>query len=373
MAYKIAIFAGHDDDTFEKTGGKGLNAPEGKYEEYDTNFAIAKNLVVQLSKYAEIDVLFPQENGRDMSLKERVDYCNKHNVDLAIFEHSNAAGRAAHGACAFYWHSSKEGKRLADYYAEEMEKAGYDLWSNGTYPCIPDTWSEFYVIKHTKMVALLPENLFFTNDKERAILRDPDHQEKIAVAHEKMTVRYLDIDYKPDEEVKAAPERNTASLQIDKGAEVVSSSDRGKRVESIYSGNEGLNFYAKPTWDNPVGVFYEGQGWTIIEKIKVDGAYQYKVKNSKGAIYYVTASPRYVNVINDKPAYIGKRVEAIVPQVNFYDSPRWNNPSGQFYKGQGWTIVGKLTTNGSPQYQVKNSKGDIYYITARKDLVKVIY
>ena len=172
---------------------------------------------------------------------------------------------------------------------------------------------------------------------------------------------------------KEAPKQQTASHQIESDYKRVSTADRGKRVESIYKGSEGLNFYSRPTWKSPVGTFAYGMGWTIVEKISVDGAYQYKVKNSKGDVYYITAAPEYVKVINTKPAYIGKRVEAIVSKVNFYDSPRWNRPTGQFYKGQGWTIVGKLTTNGSPQYQVKNSKGDIYYITARKDLVKVIY
>lgn len=170
-----------------------------------------------------------------------------------------------------------------------------------------------------------------------------------------------------------APKQQTASHQIENDYKSVSKADRGKRVESIYKGSDGLNFYDRPTWKSPVGTFYYGQGWTILEKIKVDGYEQYKVKNSKGNVYYITAADEYVRVESTRPSYIGKRVEAIVAKVNFYDSPRWNNPTGQFYKGQGWTIVGKLTTNGSAQYQVKNSKGDIYYITARKDLVKVIY
>lgn len=78
-----------------------------------------------------------------------------------------------------------------------------------------------------------------------------------------------------------------------------------------------------------------------------------------------------------KPYYVGKRVEAIVAKVNFYDGPRWNNPTGYFTKGQGWEIVDLIQTKGSdgkqyPQYKVKNSKGHIYYITARKDLVEIV-
>ncbi|WP_193063503.1 N-acetylmuramoyl-L-alanine amidase [Oceanobacillus oncorhynchi] len=68
----------------------------------------------------------------------------------------------------------------------------------------------------------------------------------------------------------------------------------------------------------------------------------------------------------------GKRLEAIASTVNYYDSQRWSNPTGQFHKGQGWIIDNLYRVNGSLQYRVQNSNGDLYYTTARKDLVKVV-
>jgi N-acetylmuramoyl-L-alanine amidase len=100
---------------------------------------------------------------------------------------------------------------------------------------------------------------------------------------------------------------NTVKLQ-DKGNSVspnASNVDRvddsviGKRVESIYKGKEGLNFYSKASFDAKykVGVIGYGMGFpSIVEKLKIGGAYMYKVKNSKGVVYYVTASPTYVKV-----------------------------------------------------------------------------
>jgi N-acetylmuramoyl-L-alanine amidase CwlA len=70
----------------------------------------------------------------------------------------------------------------------------------------------------------------------------------------------------------------------------------GKRVESKVN---GLRFYSKPSWDDKykVGELNKGYGFPkIIDKVKVDGAYQYKAKNSKGEVYYVTASNKYVKV-----------------------------------------------------------------------------
>ncbi|MCT4571603.1 N-acetylmuramoyl-L-alanine amidase, partial [Bacillus thuringiensis] len=34
----------------------------------------------------------------------------------------------------------------------------------------------------------------------------------------------------------------------------------------------------------------------IIDKVEVNGSPQYKVKNSKGNIFYITASPTYVEI-----------------------------------------------------------------------------
>ncbi|MCY8123303.1 N-acetylmuramoyl-L-alanine amidase family protein, partial [Bacillus spizizenii] len=57
--------------------------------------------------------------------------------------------------------------------------------------------------------------------------------------------------------------------------------------------------YSKPSWEDKdvVGSVNKGIGFpTVVEKVKVGSAYQYKVKNSKGATYYITASDKYVDV-----------------------------------------------------------------------------
>jgi len=73
------------------------------------------------------------------------------------------------------------------------------------------------------------------------------------------------------------------------------STNAGKRVVSKV---DGLNFYSRPTWDKTyvVGQCNAGEGFTIVTKVPVDDAYQYKVQNSKGATYYITASATYVEV-----------------------------------------------------------------------------
>jgi len=74
-----------------------------------------------------------------------------------------------------------------------------------------------------------------------------------------------------------------------------SSSVEGKRVVSKVN---DLRFYSKASWaDRDVaGTVDEGLGFTIIDKVSVNGSQQYKVKNSRGNVFYITASSYYVYV-----------------------------------------------------------------------------
>lgn len=172
---KIVIFAGHDHDTWERMGAKGIRTDleaDGVYEEFDTNFIIAKGTVDLLRK-AGFTVLFPQADKRRMTLKERVDYANAHDVDLLMDIHSNAAAsRTATGAAAFYWYNSAAGKKAADIFAKHIKANGLPTWSGGTYASQATGWSSFYMLKYSNMPAVLTENFFFTtrSDLENYLL-----------------------------------------------------------------------------------------------------------------------------------------------------------------------------------------------------------
>lgn len=69
----------------------------------------------------------------------------------------------------------------------------------------------------------------------------------------------------------------------------------GKRVVSKI---DNLSFYDAAFWcDKDVArTVDEGLGFTINAKVSVDGAPQYKVHNSRGTTYYITANLSYVYV-----------------------------------------------------------------------------
>ncbi|MEB9549523.1 GH25 family lysozyme [Bacillus cereus] len=74
-----------------------------------------------------------------------------------------------------------------------------------------------------------------------------------------------------------------------------SSSISGKRVVSKV---DQLRFYSKPSWADVdvAGIVTKGLGFEIIDKVDVNSSPQYKVHNSKGNVYYITASPKYIEV-----------------------------------------------------------------------------
>lgn len=87
--------------------------------------------------------------------------------------------------------------------------------------------------------------------------------------------------------------------------------DPGKPIKGrLESKVDGLRFYARPSWEDKdvAGIVNKGYGFpTIVKKVSVGSAYQYHVKNSKGASYYITASDRYVKIVGGSGSDSGQK------------------------------------------------------------------
>lgn len=262
MMPKIVIFAGHDHDTWENTGGKGVRTnleADGVYEEFDTNFIIAKGAVELLRKQPGFTVLFPQEDKRRMNLKQRVDYANAHGADLMIDVHSNAsASRTATGAAAFYWYNSAAGKKAADIFAKHIKANGLPTWSDGTYASQATGWSSFYMLKYSKMPAVLTESFFFTtrSDLENYLL-NPKVQKVLMKIHANIALEFYG---------KKALDTALDSVVLPDGREVVKIGSRGADVKyaQIALGRHGFetdvdSIFGKDT-DKKTKAFQKAKG-----------------------------------------------------------------------------------------------------------------
>ncbi|MFQ6571454.1 N-acetylmuramoyl-L-alanine amidase [Bacillus sp. AF53] len=88
---------------------------------------------------------------------------------------------------------------------------------------------------------------------------------------------------------------NSSYIKYQGEQTTTSSSVVGKRVVSKV---DDLRFYDSASWSDKdvAGTVDEGLRFTIDAKVSVNGSPQYKVHNSKGVTYYITANEAYVYV-----------------------------------------------------------------------------
>ncbi|MDM5188627.1 N-acetylmuramoyl-L-alanine amidase [Bacillus sp. DX4.1] len=87
-------------------------------------------------------------------------------------------------------------------------------------------------------------------------------------------------------------------IRYDKGNTNVGNENSNVVGKRVVSKVNNLNFYTKATWDKSylAGTVDPDFGFTIDAKVDVNGSPQYKVHNSKGTTFYITASKAYVDV-----------------------------------------------------------------------------
>ena len=149
--------------------------------EYEFNRDLVKRIIRGCGDSVRCVEIVPEIE--DISLAERckrANLCQRiHGDCLFISIHANAGG-----GTGFEIFTSK-GTTRADFFATELivqlENDFRDIrmrkdFSDGD----PDKESDFYVLKHTTMPALLAENLFMDNYKDCRRLLNPDFRQRLA-------------------------------------------------------------------------------------------------------------------------------------------------------------------------------------------------
>ncbi|WP_257143814.1 peptidoglycan recognition protein family protein [Bacillus pseudomycoides] len=119
--------------------------------------------------------------------------------------------------------------------------------------------------------------------------------------------------------------------------------------------------------------------YSVIRQLNKPEAYQVWGEKdgwlNLGGNQWVYNNPSYIKfgkkeLVN---SIVGKRVVSKVDNLRFYDSPSWQDKDvdGTLDAGLGFTILDKVSVNGLPQYKAKNSRGNIFYITASSTYVYV--
>ncbi|WP_079529067.1 N-acetylmuramoyl-L-alanine amidase family protein [Halobacillus hunanensis] len=276
MTYLIALDDGHGMETPGKRTPY-INSLGRSIKENEFNRAVVSFLDTELRR-CSFDTLLVAPTDADTSLSTRTNQANRAGADAYISVHYNAFDGSFDG-------SNPSGIELYVYPGHFNREAGILAKSIANYlrEGTPQEFrgvkeANFHVLRETAMIAVLTENGFMDHPNEALLMIDPEFQREVAIEHAKGICDYFGVPY----------------VTKSKGDEWYV----GRRVESIYQGD--LRFYNQPSWSDSAvaGYLQFGYGFpTILDQIIVEGYPQYKVENSQGAVYYLTANETYVRVV----------------------------------------------------------------------------
>lgn len=161
---KVAINAGHmpSTETGLDHGASGAYSDEG-----DITKAVAEVVCADL-RAVGYDATFIQEDD----LNTICDISNGFDADVFVSIHCNSSDDSrAHGTETFHWHTSGEGKKLANCVQNQLINT-FRLANRGLKQCIPGTPTNFCVVRETNAVACLAELAFISNSYEEDLLNN---------------------------------------------------------------------------------------------------------------------------------------------------------------------------------------------------------
>lgn len=272
---KVAIFGGHNGTNETGANGNGL-----------TEKAVAKEAAQLATTYAK-SCGHTVINGFGKSLAERAKYANAENVAGVIEYHTNAGG--GQGSETFFCGGNAASQNLA----KKVSSAGAvkGLKNRGAKADTSTRHGRLAIVRDTKAPAVLHELFFIDSASDVKIWKA--NKKSIVEAATKAWLQGLGLN--------AVPKITTSKAVVKPSTPAKTPASNSYKNKKLVSKAAGLRFYNKPSWSDKdvAGSVGKGLGFpTIVEKIKVGTAYQFKVKNSKGATYYITASDKYVQLKN---------------------------------------------------------------------------
>ncbi|QNO16653.1 N-acetylmuramoyl-L-alanine amidase [Alkalicella caledoniensis] len=165
----IVIDPGHGGTSVGAVGPRGTRE---KDVVLSTSLIIEK-MLVQLGA----NVLLTRRTDKNVSLAERVNIANKNNADVFVSVHYNGFSDPSANGTETYWHTrgSNQSSRLAstvqNYLIKKLQRRNRGVKQ-----------ANFYVLRETKMPAILIEPLFLTNPTEETLIRNEANQKLVAEA-----------------------------------------------------------------------------------------------------------------------------------------------------------------------------------------------
>ncbi len=141
--------------------------------------------VAQILEQNNIQVVMTRKSDRDLDLPPRAELANRVGADLFVSIHANAISMSrpdVNGLETFYYQS---GRSLAQYIQNSMLESFPTMNNRGV------KRARFYLLRHTKMPAVLVEVGFVTGNYDSRILADPVQRSRMAQAIARGILRYV--------------------------------------------------------------------------------------------------------------------------------------------------------------------------------------
>ncbi len=184
---KIYIDPGHGGNDPGAIGPTGL-------KEKDVNLDIATNVGKILSRHG-INAILTRQGDNRVELVDRVKMANDNDADYFICIHANsAANPSATGTETFAFPNSVSGTKLAGAVQKALVKE-INLADRGV------KHNNFFVLKNTKMPAILVEVAFINNPKEEKLLKDQNFLYKASLGISKGILVFLGVEYEEDHDI----------------------------------------------------------------------------------------------------------------------------------------------------------------------------
>lgn len=180
---KIYLDAGH--------GGTDSGAVGNGLLEKDINLILVKKIEALLkANYEEVEIMQTRTTDVFLTLKERTDKANNWGADIFLSVHVNAStyptakGFETH----IYTNASAKTQAMQNVIHEEIiRKIDGTVYNRGKLK------SNFHVLRESKMIALLTENLFISNSGDASRLKTETFLNQLAEGHVKGLEKFFGL------------------------------------------------------------------------------------------------------------------------------------------------------------------------------------
>lgn len=228
MINRVLFDIGHGTDT----AGKGVSG----FREHDWNSAVAIR-ARELAEYNGFEVVFSQQPySKEVPSSQRISFINSEHKKkffiCAMSFHANAGGNAS-GHDVFYWHSSKEGKRLATIWNKYANKYMMKQHGQGIWASVPNTWTDFWFCRLIAPVSIIMEHFYYTNPAELKKCNTPEYIEKCAKVAVMALCEYVGKPYKEPVKAPSRSDDNKQSNSKKEDKDMAKIKELEKQIEEL--------------------------------------------------------------------------------------------------------------------------------------------